>query len=147
MNSITEFRGAYAPLSNFYVGPNGDCVEVSFQAFKTVVPSEREAILMCRGEPKRAKRLGRSCTLRADWDNIKVYVMSFLVAAKFSSNLNLAELLLSTRGSTLVEGNYWHDNFWGACTCVGCHDKIKQNQLGTILMSVRATLDKTLPNV
>lgn len=34
----------------------------------------------------------------------------------------------------IVEGNQWHDTFWGVCNGVG------QNNLGQILMNVRGIL-------
>lgn len=140
MQSIDSFHGPYAALSNFYVEPDGSCVEVEFQAMKTTNLTQMHEILSCVGDPKKAKRLGRKCDLRPEWDDIKVYVMATLVAKKFTQHPHLAELLMTSVGKNLIEGNYWHDNFWGACTCEGCSDKLQQNQLGTILMSVRATL-------
>lgn len=138
--TIDSFTGHYAYLSNFFIESDGSCVEVEFQAMKTTNLVQRQEILRCVGEPKRAKRLGRKCDIRPGWDNLRVYVMASLVAKKFSRHPQLTELLMDTAGATLIEGNYWHDNFWGACTCDGCSDKLQQNQLGTILMSVRATL-------
>ena len=40
----------------------------------------------------------------------------------------------------LIEGNYWHDNYWGNCLCPKCKEIEGQNQLGKILMKVRSTL-------
>jgi predicted NAD-dependent protein-ADP-ribosyltransferase YbiA (DUF1768 family) len=42
----------------------------------------------------------------------------------------------------LIEGNYWHDNCWGSCTCIKCADRPKQNALGKILMLVREECQK-----
>jgi predicted NAD-dependent protein-ADP-ribosyltransferase YbiA (DUF1768 family) len=40
----------------------------------------------------------------------------------------------ATGDRKLVEGNYWHDTFWGVCNGVG------ENYLGEILMHVRQEL-------
>ena len=45
-------------------------------------------------------------------------------------------MLLATGGEELIEGNWWHDNFFGVCTCGPCDGKGKNN-LGKILMRVR----------
>ena len=49
-------------------------------------------------------------------------------------------MLLSTGGGDLVEGNRWHDNFWGRCVCRACRRIGGANVLGTLLMQVRAEL-------
>jgi predicted NAD-dependent protein-ADP-ribosyltransferase YbiA (DUF1768 family) len=48
-------------------------------------------------------------------------------------------MLLSTGDMELTEGNWWHDNFYGSCSCVKCGGK-GQNNLGKILMDVRLNL-------
>ena len=46
--------------------------------------------------------------------------------------------LLATGNRVLVEGNYWHDNFWGECTCEKCKATQKaENWLGKLLMERR----------
>ena len=40
----------------------------------------------------------------------------------------------------LIEKNYWHDNFWGVCTCGKC--STGKNHLGTILIQVREEIQK-----
>jgi predicted NAD-dependent protein-ADP-ribosyltransferase YbiA (DUF1768 family) len=62
-----------------------------------------------------------------------------LLRIKFAE-AHLAELLLATGEATLVEGNTWHDNDWGACTCEGCQAEPKHNLLGQLLMQVRSEL-------
>jgi hypothetical protein len=39
----------------------------------------------------------------------------------------------------LIEGNWWHDNFYGSCTCNKCVNK-GENNLGKILMKIREEL-------
>lgn len=85
-----------------------------------------------------AKRLGRTITLRSDWETVKLEVMEQLVRQKFQYQL-LKEKLLETEDAILIEGNYWHDNFWGSCTCAKCGNR-GQNNLGKILMKIREEL-------
>ena len=60
--------------------------------------------------------------------------------AKFTMNESLKERLLATGDEELVEGNEWHDNYWGNCTCDNCKDIPGRNQLGKTLMKVRADI-------
>jgi predicted NAD-dependent protein-ADP-ribosyltransferase YbiA (DUF1768 family) len=53
----------------------------------------------------------------------------------------LAEKLLATGEEILVEGNTWHDNFWGRCSCRNCRGK-GVNHLGQLLMERRAALHR-----
>ena len=48
--------------------------------------------------------------------------------------------LLSTSNATLVEGNWWHDNFWGDCYCPKCKGIPGANTLGRLLMELRSKL-------
>ena len=62
---------------------------------------------------------------------------------KFMQNPELRDKLLATGESTLIEGNNWGDYFWGKVNNCG------ENQLGIILMDVRAKLQwnaETAPN-
>jgi hypothetical protein len=47
------------------------------------------------------------------------------------------EKLLQTGKSVLVEGNDFHDNVWGNCTCPRCKDIEGENRLGRALMDLR----------
>jgi predicted NAD-dependent protein-ADP-ribosyltransferase YbiA (DUF1768 family) len=42
-----------------------------------------------------------------------------------------AFLLAATSPAELIEGNTWHDTFWGVC------DGIGENNLGRLLMKIR----------
>lgn len=149
MNQISFFRGEFAYLSNFHtpawVSLNGvmyPSVEHAYQAAKTIDPSIRKRFLEKGLLPGGAKRLGRSLLVRPDWDSIKTNIMKSLVLQKFIKP-ELGDKLLGTEEKPLVEGNYWHDNFWGACLCSGCDNKHRQNHLGLILMETRDLLRKT----
>ena len=54
----------------------------------------------------------------------------------------LAKKLIDTGDTELIEGNYWHDNFWGKCSCEKCKNKPKANTLGILLMDIRSKLQK-----
>jgi ribA/ribD-fused uncharacterized protein len=106
---------------------------------KTLDFHERLPIANCQTAGE-TKKLGRKVTLREDWDSIKDLIMKTALTLKFSMNDELAYQLLTTDDQPLVEGNYWHDNYWGNCTCPKCIDKPGRNQLGLTLMHIRKTL-------
>lgn len=138
--AITQFRGDYRFLSNFYAAPlqfNGitfPTVEHAFQAAKAVDPDERDYIASLES-PVEARKAGKSVKLRDNWDEIKYGAMYLLVKKKFEDR-NLRRRLTLTRQAYLIEGNSWHDTYWGQCTC-DKHDMTGQNKLGEILMQIR----------
>lgn len=142
---IHSFTGDYRFLSNFYrsvVMHDGivySTVEHAFQAAKTLDFKERWSISEL-GEPGSAKRAGRKVDLRPDWEASKGRVMTELVFHKFTFYRDLRRKLLATGEALLIEGNTWHDNYWGDCTCVKCQDTPGENVLGQILMDARETL-------
>lgn len=137
--SITCFDGEFAFLSNFSPSPvflDGvafPTVEHAFQAAKTLDPAERDLVLAAV-TPGRAKRVGRRVTLRPDWEEVRLLVMGDLLQQKFAFGTALARSLLATGDTLLIEGNAWHDTFWGVCDGVG------KNHLGRLLMAIRANL-------
>jgi len=72
-------------------------------------------------------------------------IMLALVEQKFNRHPELGRQLLDTHPRLLVEGNYWHDNYWGDCACMKCNQKPGLNKLGKILMRVRADLKTSVP--
>jgi len=132
---IDSFKGENRFLSSFWPceveldGVTYESVEHAYQAAKTVVPEEREKFRYA-ATAGIAKRLGRSVTMRDDWDDVKLSVMRDLVTQKFSDP-SLRALLDETKGKQLIEGNHWGDVFWGVCKGKG------ENHLGKILMEVR----------
>lgn len=141
---IIQFSGAWAPLSNFYAarmelgGLIYPTAEHAFQAQKTDDPTGRYRIRQC-ATPSDAKRLGRTVELRHNWDRDRKRVMHQVLLAKFTTNPDLAPVLLGTGDAVLVEGNVWHDNYWGDCHCAACFGR-GLNYLGRLLMSVRLIL-------
>jgi hypothetical protein len=146
---IPLFAEEYAFLSNFHVSPfkwGGyiwPTVEHAYQAEKTINSFEQQLIREAK-HPGEAKKIGRKVVLRENWDALKVPAMTEFVWQKFKQNDDLREQLLNTENAKLVEGNHWHDNFWGDCYCNNCLKIEGKNILGLILMKVREEMAKPL---
>lgn len=150
---IDSFEGKY--LSNFHLcvltwkGHIFQSSEHIYQWEKTLDPVEKESILINKltglaTSPGQAKRQGRKVTKREDWELIKVPTMREIQAVKYSQNSNLGRYLLDTDDALLIEGNTWHDNFFGDCRC-GKKPECKKpglNVLGNLLMELRDSLRK-----
>lgn len=138
---INRFLDKYFFLSNFYpchfefegiVYPNS---EAAFQAQKAQNDLDKHSFKRLNGAE--AKKLGREIKIRTDWENVKNDVMYRVVKAKFEQDDELRARLLETGNKELVEGNTWHDNYWGSCFCIDCKNEQKKNNLGITLMRVR----------
>jgi len=141
-NKITNFKGKYAFLSNFYPhapvyldGILYPTAEHAYQAYKTKDLEERKTIAGAQGA-RIAKRMGRAATMRDGWEDVKQNHMFRVVSVKFCSCRILIEKLVQTDGIKLVEDNSWGDTYWGMCNGIG------ENRLGVILMEVREYLIK-----
>lgn len=138
---IDKFKGEHEFLSNFHwhwvlLDSLYYCTnEHAYQAGKTVIESERTSIRNAL-TPGKAKRLGRKVTLRPDFQQVKIQIMADLIEQKFRDP-ELRRKLIATREHELVEGNTWHDNYWGNCTCTKCAKKPGLNILGKLLMDRR----------
>ena len=83
------------------------------------------------------KRFGRKqIKVREDWDDVKLSVMEYGVRYKFTKHEDLKNMLLDTGDKELVEGNHWHDTYWGVCECPKCGNR-GENNLGKTLMMIR----------
>lgn len=148
---IARFRGKYKFLSNFYESPieidgiEYPTVEHAYQERKTL-DSDRRRKIRNADTPMESAKLGRAdeTEIRDGWFkyDLKGYFMRDLVWIKFKQNPKLAKKLVETGDAYLIEGNYWHDNYFGACYCEDCHHSGEQpkNWLGRILMDVREKL-------
>lgn len=91
--------------------------------------------------PGKSKRLGGKIEIIDDWDEKRNSIMSMLTERKFEPGSALADSLMATSKHILIEGNYWHDQYWGDCSC----DKHKNihgaNNLGILLMRQRDHLE------
>lgn len=144
MTKIDKFEKEYFFLSNFYnhsIEENGIIYPTNehyFQAMKTLDISERKKIASAL-TPGEAKRLGRFVNLRADWEKVKFEVMEKGLHLKFADP-KLAKKLIETYPAELIEGTWWHDQIWGDCYCEKHKDIPGQNNLGKLLMKIRAGL-------
>lgn len=142
MNSIDSFQGEFEFLSNFYPAwvrfesVRFATVEHAYQFARTLDAEGRKQIRYAP-TPGQAKRSGRKAPTREDWVEIKVDVMRELLRQKFT-DAELQQRLLATGDREIIEGNYWHDTFWGVCTCETCPEG--QNTLGRLLMEIRQEL-------
>ncbi len=139
---IEKFRGEYRWLSNFFecetpIFLNGDSnayptVEHAYQAAKTFNTSFR-AMILC-GDATFAKRFfkTRKAAIRPDWDQVKLLIMEQCLRQKFKQGTKLAKKLEETNNQEIIEGNTWHDTFWGQCL-IG----VGKNHLGKLLMKIR----------
>ena len=142
MDKIKGFNGEFRWLSNFYPATviyNGityPTVEHGYVINKTVTEfTEDDFKWFLSLHPGQVKKLGRQLTLRDDWEDVKVQIMTDLCKSKFSSlNPDLKQKLLDTGSCELIEENTWGDVFWGM-TPKG----IGQNILGKILMEIRGS--------
>jgi predicted NAD-dependent protein-ADP-ribosyltransferase YbiA (DUF1768 family) len=177
---IDRYAGPYAWLSNGASSPvqlgRFTCatVEHGFNAAKTLDMAQRAWVIAAPAPfgagPDRerwgAKKRGRHVTLRPGWDEdlpaerlgsgqapvpLKVAVMQFLLRQKFYAIPELGRCLLATGDATLIEGNTWHDNFWGRCTAHARREDCPRfspvvfarhgdNWLGRLQMQIRAEL-------
>ena len=143
-NEIRSLRGENYFLSNFYPctvlhdGFEYRSLEAAFQASKCANLVERAQFQAL--EPAAAKKRGKTVTLRSDWENIKLFILTELVRIKFISNPWMLRCLLDTGDAYISEDNTWHDNFYGNCICNRCRDTIGLNHLGKTLEQLRDRL-------
>jgi|15BtaG_2_1085339.scaffolds.fasta_scaffold86590_1 ribA/ribD-fused uncharacterized protein len=136
---INLFRGSNSFLSNFHPLEGSTLhgyptVENFFQAMKCHDETYRKGLKLVT--PAVAKKLGRRCKLRDNWEVIKFDVMIYALRKKFTEP-RLHEKLLATGNQTLVEGNYWNDTYWGVNLKTGNGE----NNLGKLLMQVRYEIE------
>jgi len=143
MKDITYFfTGKYAFLDNFYFheiifdGKKWSTTEHIYQAMKVEGNHPSEHIRLAR-LPGIAKAWGQRVKLRSDWDQIKVKAMLDILRLKFTQTDTLTQKLLDTGDVKITEGNSWHDNIWGDCTCSRCAKIKGHNLLGKLLMLIR----------
>lgn len=123
-------------LSNFEIGEvyHGDrywrTAEHAYQAAKTLSEVEKDRIFEAFS-PAEAKKLGRSLTLRPDWDTVKVGIMTAICRDKLARWPVLRAKLLATGDEELIHVASW-DSFWG-----DGKDGQGRNELGRIYMKLR----------
>lgn len=138
---IDRFEGVHRFLSNFYTaevefeGLSFPSVEHAYVAAKTLDRNERVGIAHI-GTAREVKAIGRKLKLRPDWEQVKLPIMEDLVRQKFTRWPMLRQALLDTGDQELIEGNWWHDKFWG----IDLKTREGENHLGKILMRIRQEL-------
>lgn len=148
MDTINSFKGEYKFLDNFYNsevyygGIKFKSVEAAFQASKRKEVYIRETFSEIT--PSRALMLGNTLTPYPEWDSKKDEIMYEIVRDKFFRNKELGEKLLQTDCAQLIKSNFWHDNYWGDCTCEKCKNIKGENRFGEILMKVRTELKEAV---
>ena len=110
-------------------------VEHYYQAMKFELPEQREAI---RGAASPADAAGLAKKhrrqIRKDWKKLKSTVMTRGVYIKCRTHPEVAEALLNTRDTQIVENSQF-DYFWGCG-----RDGRGENTYGKVLMEVRHKL-------
>lgn len=146
LDVIETFSGAFEFLSGFYVHPFAwhgrvaQTAEHHYNAARTDIPAEKSLVYE-QTTPGRAKRVGQRVTLRQGWDDhLKTDCMASIIEAKFEQGSELAQRLLRTGEALLIEGNVWHDRYWGQCTCEKHYHWPGGNMLGRLLMDRRTEL-------
>lgn len=140
MEKISEFRGEYAFLSNFYEAPvqhrnlRFRNSEAAFQAAKCLHEHDRRRF--CNLTGVEAKKLGRQIQMRSDWNGIRLGIMYEVLLDKFIRSPILTNKLLATDDAYLEEGNAWGDTYWGVSLQTG----EGENHLGKTLMMIRDAL-------
>ena len=151
---INRFIGKYKSFSNFEHSPvryenlTYPTVEHAYVAAKSLDRTfRRDVALMPANKAGVAKKWGRTVKLRTDWEKVKLGIMENLLFQKFGPKAEVLKiasvilgpykLLIETGDQLLVEGNFWHDNFWGNCLCDKCMKIKGENHLGLLLMKIR----------
>jgi ribA/ribD-fused uncharacterized protein len=151
-------RGPYGFLSNFHEAifqldqQNWPSVEHYYQAAKAVNDEERYAIIYAE-RPYLAKRLGKTCECRTDWEQVvgtpalhklfkdnqgvivelvKDHYMFSALIAKFTQRKELKDALLLTGDQEIIEASP-SDYYWG----IG-KNSTGLNKLGRMLQLIRA---------
>ena len=107
--------------------------EAAFHAYKDPENARYVAKQRMSYSPYQAKNLGRSCSLREDWEEVKDEVMYRVLTAKFAQNADIRANLLNTGLRPLIERT--PDSYWGS----GRNGRGK-NRLGKLLSRLRMHL-------
>lgn len=132
-------KGLFSAFSNFapapfeFLGYQFACSEQAFMFGKSE-DSDYRAKVLATPNPYEVKALGRKVNLRPDWDDLKYPWMVSVLKAKFSQNVHLRNLLLSTAELPIHEN--CKDPWWGG----GPNFPNGKDLLGKALMEVRSWL-------
>jgi N-glycosidase YbiA len=120
------------------VGEYWPTVEHYYQAHKFHATKFEDlmAQIQAAPTPELAAQIGRNCEYQPhpDWDVCKCEIMYRAIWQKFSTHVDIQQVLLDTRDAEIIEDSPV-DYFWGCGK-----DRTGANHLGRILMQVRAEL-------
>ena len=139
MNDITEFRGEFSWLSNFfpikieYDGIVYPSVENAYQAGKLINKKDREMFIDIT--PGQAKRLWRNYPTYNLTEEFRLNLMYQLLSIKFNQE-PFKSLLCATGDCYIQEGTRWFEPFWGKQLSTG----EGKNMLGHLIMNIREKL-------
>ncbi len=134
---IEKFQGAYEFLSNAFSVPvtldglTFPCAEAAFQALRFDDPAIRALFIRC--DAARAKTLAAKRIPNVTQSDEQLMLMERVLAAKFTQNPQLLDLLNATGRAELINGRNAKDSFWGRNLYTDRGD----NQLGRLLMKLR----------
>lgn len=145
MKSIENFHDRYYFLSNFFPAPmkvDGKSFKTNEHFFQASKARDEEDFERIRNLSTafQTKKMGHQIPMRKDWESVKNDVMLKGLRVKFAMP-ELRKELLDTGDATLIEGNDWHDQYWGRCDCSN-HGGVGENWLGRLLMQVRDEIRK-----
>lgn len=135
-DKILFYGGGWNCFSNFsahqveYDGILWPTSEHAFQAAKTLSVEEKNKIKLARS-PQEALMLGRSVTLRPEWELIKVEILESILRAKYTQHPSIQEKLIQSKDKELIEASPV-DSFWG----IG-PDGTGENMCGKLWMKIR----------
>ncbi len=127
--------GTHAPYSFELEGKIWPTVEHYFQGMKFTDDNRQEKVRNA-DTPAKAGKLGRKRhkSLRRDWKQVRETVMTRGIYVRCRTHPELAEALLDTGDTKIVENSNF-DYFWGCG-----RDRRGENRYGKVLMKVRAKL-------
>lgn len=98
-----------------------------------VADERRQAEILDADRPQDAQKLAADSTLRDDWPQMRLAVMTRLLRAKFDQHPDLAETLTATGTNRLIYADM-HSRYWGDWGHEG------RNWMGRLLETVRSEL-------
>jgi ribA/ribD-fused uncharacterized protein len=144
MIKFHKIKEPHGHMSNFYpsnihIKGLGICKtsEHLYQSIKYIHNPKRMLEIFNAISPWATAKLGRdpSFPIRSDWETVKDDAMRYTIIMKYQQNQDIAELLLNTGDSILVEHAPHGDRYWG-----NGGDGTGKNMLGIILQEVRQVL-------
>jgi len=137
---ITQFKGEYSWLSNFYpiqIVYKGEIYASVEHAYMSAKSDSLHWKRFCQDPSKSASQVKKASynpnLIYIDsWDVVKLEVMEDCLREKFKDAV-LLNKLINTGDEELSEGNYHNDMFWGFCL----KTNFGKNHLGELLMKIR----------